>query len=176
LTPVFGESVFGLRSSLADCAKEDLMNVTTCAALLGASLLVSGPPLRLTGATAGARGPQTAAAEPQKPVADPVKGPKLGSSEIYQIGNGVQAPRLTKETKPDYPAQAKADRIPGMIRMDCVVLADGTVGDVKVTQSLDTDLDKEAVDTLRKWQFKPGTVDGKPVPVQVMVEMSFTLK
>ena len=61
--------------------------------------------------------------------------------------------------------------------MTAVVLPDGTVGDdVKVTRSLDEDLDKEAVKALRQWIFAPGTKDGKAVAVQVNVEMTFTLK
>jgi hypothetical protein len=32
------------------------------------------------------------------------------------------------------------------------------------------------VDAMHLWKFKPGTKDGTPVPVQVQVEMRFTLK
>ena len=59
-----------------------------------------------------------------------------------------------------------------------MVLSDGTVGDVKVTQSLDSiyGLDANAVKAMKLWQFKPGTKDGKPVAVRVGVSMNFTLK
>jgi len=54
----------------------------------------------------------------------------------------------------------------------------GTVGEVTVTKSLDDTygLDQAAVAALKRWVFKPGQKDGKPVPVRVAVEMSFTLK
>jgi outer membrane biosynthesis protein TonB len=29
---------------------------------------------------------------------------------------------------------------------------------------------------VRQWKFEPGTNDGKPVAVQVKIEMTFTLK
>jgi hypothetical protein len=29
---------------------------------------------------------------------------------------------------------------------------------------------------MKQWEFKPGTKDGKAVPVEVAVEMTFTLK
>jgi len=29
---------------------------------------------------------------------------------------------------------------------------------------------------LKKWRFKPGTKDGQPVAVTIVVEMSFTLR
>ena len=59
-----------------------------------------------------------------------------------------------------------------------VVLADGAVGDVTVTESLDTvyGLDANAVKAMKQWEFKPGMKDGKPVAVRVQVIINFTLK
>jgi TonB family protein len=97
--------------------------------------------------------------------------------EVYKIGNGVTSPRLTKEVKPNYTDGAKQRRVEGSVELSAVVLADGTVGDeVKVTRSLDEELDQEAVKAARQWRFQPGTKDGKPVAVQVDIEMTFTLK
>src|SRR5712691_9474462 len=97
---------------------------------------------------------------------------------VYKPGNGVSLPQVVKEVKAGYTKEAMAQMIEGTVGMDVVVLADGTVGDVTVTQSLDTvyGLDQEAVKAMRQWQFKPGTKDGKPVAVRVAVTMNFTLK
>ena len=35
---------------------------------------------------------------------------------------------------------------------------------------------KEAIKTLRQWRFKPGMRLGQPVPVLILVEISFTLR
>ena len=64
----------------------------------------------------------------------------------------------------------------GMVTMDAVVLPDGTVGAIKVTKSLDLDLDQAAAAAACRRQFYPGIKDGEPVPVVIVVEMSFTLK
>ena len=95
----------------------------------------------------------------------------------YRAGNGVSAPTLVKEVKPTYTPEAKAAKIEGVVVTSAVVLADGTVGDVKVTKSLDTKfgLDEQAVKAEKQWVFKPGMKDGKPVAVQVTIELSFTL-
>jgi len=66
-------------------------------------------------------------------------------------------------------------RAQGLVKMKCVVLPDGTVGDVKVTRQVHLELDREAVRTLRQWRFLPGTKEGVAVPVQIDVDMSFTL-
>ena len=87
-------------------------------------------------------------------------------------------PTVVREVKPDYTAEAKQRGIQGTVELSAVVNDDGTVGEVKVTRSLDDKygLDEQAVTAMKKWQFKPGTKDGKPVAVQVTVEMSFKLK
>ena len=91
---------------------------------------------------------------------------------------GVTAPRLVKETKPRYTADAMRAKIQGTVRLEAVVRADGTLSDIKVIQSLDKELglDNEAIEAMKKWEFKPGTKDGKPVAVRIEAEMSFKLK
>ena len=99
-------------------------------------------------------------------------------STIYVPGNGVSLPQVVKQVKAEYTEEAKQNRIEGKVGLDVVVLADGTIGDVKVAQSLDTvyGLDANAVKAMKQWQFKPGMKDGKPVAVRVHVEMAYTLK
>ena len=59
-----------------------------------------------------------------------------------------------------------------------IVQPDGTVGNIKVSRSLDASfgLDQEAMKALRQWQFAAGTRFGQPVPVLVTVEIAFTLR
>jgi protein TonB len=97
---------------------------------------------------------------------------------VHKPGNGVSLPRVTRQVKADYTDEAKAKRIVGTVMMDVVVLADGSVGDVTVTRSLDTvyGLDANAVKAMKQWQFAPGTKDGRAVAVAISVEMAFTLK
>ena len=101
-----------------------------------------------------------------------------GGAQVYAPGQGVTAPRIRKEVKPQYTEEAKAARIQGAVVLDVVVLKDGRVGDVTVTRSLDTvhGLDAEAVKAVKQWEFEPGKKDGKPVPVRVDIELTFTLK
>ena len=102
------------------------------------------------------------------------------SDKVYKPGQdaGVALPRVVKEAKPHYTAAAMQAKIQGTVWMNIVVLATGDVGDVVVTESLDKEhgLDEAAVEAARQWKFEPGTKDGKPVPVEVTVEMTFTLK
>jgi protein TonB len=105
-------------------------------------------------------------------------GAQGSAPQIYAPGNGVTLPSVVKEVRPEYTQAAKDAQIQGTVLLQSVVLADGTIGDVTVTRSLDSKLglDEEAVKAMKQWQFKPGTKDGQPVAVRVQVEMAFTLK
>jgi protein TonB len=96
----------------------------------------------------------------------------------YREGNGVSSPILIHETKPNYTGEAMRARIQGLVKLEAIVMPDGTVGDVRIVHSLDQQfgLDKEAIKTLRQWRFKPGMRLGQPVPVLILVEISFTLR
>ena len=51
-------------------------------------------------------------------------------------GGDVKPPRLKKEVKPQYSARAIQEKIEGEVLMECVVKADGTVGDITIIRSL----------------------------------------
>jgi periplasmic protein TonB len=97
---------------------------------------------------------------------------------IYREGNGVTSPVVIKEVKPNYTGEAMRARIQGLVTMEAVVMPDGSVGDIRVTRSLDQQfgLDKEAIKKVKQWRFRPGLRLGQPVPVLIVIEMSFTLR
>jgi TonB family protein len=98
--------------------------------------------------------------------------------EVLMPGDGVTLPKVIHEVKPQYTPAAMQAKIQGTVWLAAVVKADGTVGRIEVTRSLDTEhgLDAAAVDAAAQWRFSPGRKDGKPVSVQVTIEMTFTLK
>jgi TonB family protein len=46
---------------------------------------------------------------------------------------------------------------------------------MRVIQSLGLGLDEKAMEAVRKWRFRPGNKNGKPVTVVATVEVSFRL-
>lgn len=98
--------------------------------------------------------------------------------QVYEPGNGVTLPQVVKQVQARYTDEAMQNRIEGNVELAVVVLDDGKVGDVSVSQSLDSvhGLDEEAVKAMKQWEFKPGTKDGKPVGVRIHVQMRFALR
>ena len=90
----------------------------------------------------------------------------------------VVPPKLIQQVPPVYTTAGLRARIVGSVEVDAVVLPDGTVGQVRVVKSLDkaTGLDDQALGAAREWTFKPGTLDGKPVPMIVGIALTFSLR
>src|SRR4051812_29376636 len=86
------------------------------------------------------------------------------------------APVLVKDVKPSYTKAAMDARLQGTVVMAVTVKSDGSVGKVRVTQHLSPDMDAQAVKAAKQWRFSPGTKNGKPVRVEIPVEMSFSLR
>ena len=64
-------------------------------------------------------------------------------------------------------------KINGSIALAVELLPDGNVGEVKVAQGLDPDLDQMAVETARKLIFLPAVKDRKFVSLWMPITMSF---
>lgn len=93
-------------------------------------------------------------------------------------GPGVTLPIPILRASPKYTVEAMRARIQGVAMIECVVLPDGTVGDARVTRSLDRvfGLDEEAIAAAKRWRFRPGLLNGKPVPVIVTIELAFSVR
>ena len=101
-----------------------------------------------------------------------------GVDQVYEPGNGTTLPVVVTQVKADYTPAAMKARIEGTVVLQSIVRADGTVSDIRVMQSLDTEhgLDEQAVAAMKQWTFKPGQRDGKPVAVRIHCEMKFALR
>jgi protein TonB len=115
----------------------------------------------------------------------PGQGPGLGpgygggmGGGAYRIGNGVISPQVLREVKPQYTADAMRAKVQGTVLLECIVMPDGSVGQVQIVRSLDPTfgLDQEAVKAAKQWRFVPGTRFGEPVAVLVTIELTFTLR
>ena len=97
---------------------------------------------------------------------------------VYRSGWGIVKPRPLRQVNPNYTAEALDEKITGTVYVELVVLPDGTVGDVRITRSIDPvfGLDAEAIKTARQWLFEPGTRFGEPVAIFVDLAFDFTLR
>jgi periplasmic protein TonB len=136
-------------------------------------------PIVLAVFVAGAPVAQPAVA--QQPPASSVQAPAENPwppAGVYRRNEGVTIPRLIEGPNPKYTPDAMSAHIEGEVKLEAIVQADGTVGDIRVVRSLDKKfgLDDQAVAALKRWRFAPGRKDGAAVPVLVEVEMTFRMR
>jgi periplasmic protein TonB len=94
---------------------------------------------------------------------------------VFKVGGGVQAPQPTYQPEPEFTEEARVAKHQGTVLLWLIVGADGQPRDIKVIRSLGMGLDQKAVESVRQWKFSPALKEGKPVAVQVNVEVAFTL-
>jgi TonB family protein len=92
-----------------------------------------------------------------------------------RVGGNVKPPEVINKIEPKYNDVAKNAGIEGVVILEAVIGADGRVHDVKVLRSLRF-LDEEAIKAVKEWEFKPATLNGKPVDVYFVLTVNFQLK
>jgi TonB family protein len=94
---------------------------------------------------------------------------------IYHVGGGVVAPQLIFAPDPEFSDEARRAKFQGVCVVSLVVDAQGNPQRVQVLRHLGMGLDQKAVDAVKQYRFKPATLQGKPVPVEVNIEVTFRI-
>ena len=90
-------------------------------------------------------------------------------------GGDLIAPRLIYKIEPDYTPDAQNRRVQGTVVLYAEVRPNGTADNIRIIKSIDTELDRNAIQAVRQWRFEPGTKSGQPVTVAANVEVNFRL-
>lgn len=84
-------------------------------------------------------------------------------------------PVAGKTPAPSYPSRALRRGESGTVRVRVVVGPDGRPTEVSVEQASGSrDLDRAAVNAVKRWRFHPARRDGEPITGTVIVPISFT--
>jgi TonB family protein len=101
-------------------------------------------------------------------------GRRFGEGIARPCDDGAVGPVIVKEFKPQFPSRAFRDpKARGPVVVEAIVVEDGGVLDARIVRALHPDLDREALVAVRQFEFKPGTLYGRPVPMVVQIETSF---
>jgi bla regulator protein blaR1 len=95
------------------------------------------------------------------------------AEQIYHVGGDVSAPKLIFAPAPDYTDKARKAKYQGVCVVSVVVDKEGKTRDIRVERHLEMGLDEKAVEAVRQYKFEPARRFGKPVAVQVHIEINF---
>ncbi|MDR3749745.1 MAG: energy transducer TonB [Acidobacteriota bacterium] len=135
----------------------------------------NGPPSNGTGSGGGiGSGAGGGVGSGTGPGVGPGRGGGVGGG-VFRVGGGVSAPRALDTPDPEYSEEARKAKYQGTCLLWLIVGADGRPHDVKVARALGMGLDERAIEAVKNWKFQPAMKDGKPVAVQINVEVNFRL-
>jgi protein TonB len=94
---------------------------------------------------------------------------------VYHVGGGVSAPLVLSAVDPEYSDEARRAKFTGIVVVSLVVDPSGMPQHVHVIRHLGMGLDEKAIEAVRQYRFKPAEYQGRPVPVEVNIEVNFQI-
>ena len=98
-----------------------------------------------------------------------------GVSGRAHILGSVVAPVLLVKIDPEYSDEARKAKLQGVVVLQIEVDTAGRARNVKLVHGLGLGLDDRAIEAVKRWSFRPGTVNGKPAVTSAVVEVNFRL-
>src|SRR6266403_2201960 len=104
--------------------------------------------------------------------APPANSPAAANNGPVRVAENVQAAKLDSQPKLIYPPAAQAAHIQGTVRVQALIGADGRVKSATVLSGPQP-LQAAALENARQRQYKPTSVDGKPVEGETEISIQF---
>jgi protein TonB len=104
----------------------------------------------------------------------PGSGGNMGGG-VYQVGGSVRAPQVIYSVDPEFSEEARKAKFSGNVQVALIVDSSGLPKNIRVERGVGMGLDEKAVEAVRQYRFKPAMKDGKPVPVEIYVEVNFQI-
>ncbi len=93
------------------------------------------------------------------------------AEKMPEIKGGLKA----LYSKVEYPAQAKSKNVQGKVYVLIYISETGKVDNVKVVKGIGSGCDEAAINAIKKCEFNPGVLKGKPVKVKMALAIKFKL-
>jgi TonB family protein len=121
--------------------------------------------------------------EIESPRPDPLPASLFAEAHQEYVGDrvhreseeGVVPPKQIYSPEPEFSEKARKAAEQGTVTILLIVGTDGLPRDPSVVCSSAPDLNENALEAVKHWRFAPGTKDGKPIMVEIAVEVQFHL-
>ncbi|WP_240126261.1 energy transducer TonB [Thermomonas alba] len=127
--------------------------------------------LRLDSTAPAASPPPASRAAPPAPPSTPNSPPPASAAAA---GSEQSPPVPVDAPPPRYPQEALRMNIGGTVKVRVTVAPDGRVDRLELAESSgNRDLDRAALEAVRRWTFRPALGNGQPVQAEVVVPIQF---
>jgi TonB family protein len=91
----------------------------------------------------------------------------------YKTKGTFSGPAPIQKVDPKYPPELIKQHVDGEVILYAIIRKDGSVDSVQLVRGLDPQLDRNAMEALAQWKFRPGTRDGAPVDIETVAHIPF---
>jgi len=100
--------------------------------------------------------------------------PDSGVPQRVRVSAGVLQGLLASKVDPEYPPEARAQSIQGIVLLRVKVDKEGNIASLEPVSG-PPELADAAVEAVRLWKYRPYLLNGQPVEVESQVQVNFTL-
>lgn len=101
--------------------------------------------------------------------------PNQKSAGLKRIGGAISAPQPIHTEEPEFTDIARRMKYSGTVLLYLWVNTDGTVSHLSIDRPTGLGLDEAALAAVADYRFKPAMENGKPVLVELKIEVAFSL-
>lgn len=94
---------------------------------------------------------------------------------LRKIGGGVSTPVVIFQVEPEFSEEARKAKFMGVVMVNLIVDAQGRPQNVHTSRGVGMGLDDKAVEAVKQYRFKPAMEGGKPVAVELNIEVNFQI-
>ena len=91
-----------------------------------------------------------------------------------RVGGNIKTPTKVRDVKPEYPDEARAKKVQGVVIVEVLIDEDGSVADARILRSI-PDFDEVALGAVKQWKFVPTLLNGQATALLMTVTVNFTL-
>jgi TonB family protein len=88
----------------------------------------------------------------------------------------LSGPVPIEKADPEYPPDMIHEHVTGEVVLYAIIRKDGSVDSIQVVRGLEPELDRNAIQALAQWKFRPGRRGGVAVDLEAVVHIPFNYR
>lgn len=103
------------------------------------------------------------------------KTPGDPSEKPYHVAGNVKPPKLLHMANPKFSDAARRTKTSGTVEVYVICEPDGKPSHIVIAKPVGMGLDERAAEAVSQYKFQPATKDGKPVRVDLYIDVNFQI-
>ena len=99
-----------------------------------------------------------------------------GDGPAFKSPGALSGPVPIDKVDPKYPQAIIDQHVDGEVVLYAIIRKDGSVDSIQVVRKLEPTLDKNSVEALSRWKFRPGTRAGVPIDIEAVIHIPFRFR